>query len=382
MSNQIVIFSHGFGVRRDNRGMFTEIAEALDCPTILFDYNQYDEATNTLTVAPLSQQAAKLRQVIADAKADHPGATIDLICHSQGCIAAGLAKPAGLRNIILIAPATTLNAARMVAVFGSRPGAHLDFAGDSRFPRRDGSTTIVPKTYWPDLENLKPVELFNELAKTANVTIIEAGSDEIVGPTDFTNLSPNATRISIKNANHDFTGTAHPKLIRAITEALEPSVVIVNENDEVIGHKTRSQLERDRPAIYRVTGLWLTNSQGDILLAQRALDKTHDPGVWGPAAAGTVEDDDTYDSNIIKEIEEELGLKDLKLTKGPKRRAANEYNYFVQWYTAVIDKPAADFMIQKEEVEQVRWFSREELARELRDHPKSYFNLGWALEEL
>lgn len=166
----------------------------------------------------------------------------------------------------------------------------------------------------------------------------------------------------------------------------EPRVIIVDENDEVIGHKTRSELDTtDLDKIYRVTALWLTNSKGEILLAQRALDKVHGPGLWGPAASGTLEEGDTYDSNAAEEAEEELGLKDMQLTKGPKRYSQGKgrgYRYFTQWYTAVLDKPAADFNIQKEEVEQVRWFTREEIARELRDHPENYLDLSWPLEAL
>ncbi len=156
--------------------------------------------------------------------------------------------------------------------------------------------------------------------------------------------------------------------------------VIVNEQDEVIGYKQRGTLAIED--IYRVTALWLKNSRGEILLGKRALGKRNNPGAWGPAVAGTVEEGELYDDNIVKEIAEELGLSGIKLTKGPKRRVADGHNYFSQWYTATIDKPAEDFVIQKEEVEQVRWITPEKLAHELRDHPDMYLDMAWALNEL
>ena len=160
----------------------------------------------------------------------------------------------------------------------------------------------------------------------------------------------------------------------------KPKVIIVNEQDEIVGYKTREELNAgDLDKIYRVTALWLTNSKGEILLAQRKLTKKHDPGKWGPAAAGTLEEGDTYDSNIVNEIWEELGLKDLKLTKATKYRVSDYYNYFGQWYTATIDKPAGDFIIQEEEVEQVKWFTREELAQELKNNPQNYLDLSYPL---
>lgn len=74
---------------------------------------------------------------------------------------------------------------------------------------------------------------------------------------------------------------------------------VVNDSDEVIGHKFRNDIDFVKD-IYRVAALWLTNSQGQVLIAQRLLTKDKDPGKWGPAAAGTLEKDETYESNIYK----------------------------------------------------------------------------------
>jgi isopentenyldiphosphate isomerase len=161
----------------------------------------------------------------------------------------------------------------------------------------------------------------------------------------------------------------------------KPRTIIVSDKDEVIGYKERGTLEQSD--IYRVSALWVTNSRGDILLAQRKFTKSHDPGKWGPAVAGTVEEDETYEQNIYKEAEEEIGLKGVKFAKGPKVRIHGEHNYFDQWYTAIVDKPAKEFTIQEEEVEQVKWFTRKELDRELQDHPEWYLSdLRWPFENL
>ena len=74
----------------------------------------------------------------------------------------------------------------------------------------------------------------------------------------------------------------------------------------------------------------------------------------------------------IKEAEEEIGLKDIKPQIGPKERISGKYNYFDQWYTLKIDKLAEDFVIDKSEVEQVKWFPREELLREIQANPDKF----------
>lgn len=158
-------------------------------------------------------------------------------------------------------------------------------------------------------------------------------------------------------------------------------IVIVNDQDEIIGYKERGTLTKED--IYRVAALWVTNSKGDILLAQRQFGKRHDPGKWGPAVAGTVDEGETYEDNIVKEAEEEIGLVGINPTKGAKRRISDEYNYFGQWYTLVVDKPADEFVIQEEEVAQVKWFTCDELMQELERHPERYLkDMGWNLENL
>lgn len=147
-------------------------------------------------------------------------------------------------------------------------------------------------------------------------------------------------------------------------------IVIVNERDEIIGAKERGALIPGD--IYRVSALWLTNPRGEVLLAQRAFTKDHNPGKWGPAAAGTVDDGESYDDNIKKEAAEELGLTGVDFQKAQKIRRTGRYDHFVQWYTASVDRPAEQFKIQASEVAAVRWVSRTDLAADLAARPEQY----------
>lgn len=222
MSKHTVIFSHGFGVRRDSRGMFTEIAAALQAEgieSVLFDYNLYDDQADTLTITPLSKQAEILNRMILDARTASPAGIIDLIGHSQGTVAIGLARPEGVRKTLLLAPPATLNLEVMKEVFLSRPGAQTDFNGISYVPRRDGSTSLITPEYWEDLKQLNPIELFNNLPHDTEVSIINANQDEIILRADFSQLLP-SIKVTGIDADHDFTGPARPQLIQAISSEL------------------------------------------------------------------------------------------------------------------------------------------------------------------
>ncbi len=146
-------------------------------------------------------------------------------------------------------------------------------------------------------------------------------------------------------------------------------IPIVNEQDEIIGYKDRK--DRNTVDITRITALWLWNEKGEALLAQRAFSKSINPGLWGPAVAGTVEEGETYESNIIKEAEEEIGLKNLKPILDQKIRRTSQHAYFVQWFTATIDSNYP-LVKQDSEVEAFRWFSKDELMNLLGNKPEIF----------
>jgi len=148
-------------------------------------------------------------------------------------------------------------------------------------------------------------------------------------------------------------------------------IPIVDEKDTLLEYKERAAINYEHD-IFRTASLWITNSQGDILLAQRKFDKKVDPGKWGEAVGGTVEGEDDYEKTVLREAEEELGIKNMVVQLGPKQFITKPCQYFVQWYTAVIDEPIESFIIQPEEVEQIAWIPKDQLEAELHSDPDKY----------
>jgi hypothetical protein len=220
VSDHIIIYSHGFGVRKDDRGLFTAIAAGLtDAQHFMFDYNQADEATDTLTVTGLDVQAETLRQTITNATRQHPATTIDLVCHSQGCVVAAMVQPAGIRKIIFLAPPDRfLSVDQKIQKFSKRPGAAVHDDGSMTYPRRDGSTTIIPKAYWDSRQGIDPMKLYHGLAGKTDLLIIQADKDEVIGDTDFSGLTE--ARIVPIHTGHDFEGDGRRKLINILIAEL------------------------------------------------------------------------------------------------------------------------------------------------------------------
>lgn len=151
-------------------------------------------------------------------------------------------------------------------------------------------------------------------------------------------------------------------------------IPIVDTSDAIIGFKERADIDYSKD-IFRTASLWITNSRGDILLAQRKFDKKVDPGKWAEAVGGTVEGDDNYEQTVIREAKEELGLNITTLTAGPKQFITTPCSYFVQWFTVVVDEGIDSFVIQDEEVEQIAWVPLAQLRRELATTPEKYIEV-------
>ena len=145
----------------------------------------------------------------------------------------------------------------------------------------------------------------------------------------------------------------------------------VDDQDQLIGVKERTNTDYGSE-IYRVSALWLVNSKGQTLLAKRAAVKDKDPGKWGPAVAGTINEGETYDDNIYKEATEEIGLEGEEFTKGLKIHVTYPRNYFCKWYFVKLDRDTDSLTMQADEVDALEWVDIEQMKQELRSKPDKY----------
>lgn len=146
---------------------------------------------------------------------------------------------------------------------------------------------------------------------------------------------------------------------------------IVNSNDEVVAHKPKDEIDFKQD-IYRVAALWLTDLAGNkVLLAQRGTKTTNSPGLWGPAVAGTVEQGETYETNIYKEAMEEIGLNSVSFTLGPKQFHEGDRRFFCQWFTAQISQDIP-LQLDADEVGGVEWIGWDALLEKYARTPELF----------
>lgn len=147
---------------------------------------------------------------------------------------------------------------------------------------------------------------------------------------------------------------------------------IVNERDEVIGTKLR---EACSPGdITRVSGLFLYTPNREVLIAKRDSGKKHDPDKWAFAVAGTVEVDETYLSNIIKETEEEIGLllRPTDVTVLWYGLVDSNHRFFYTLYAAERVVSLAELRPQPGEVSELRLISAPALFAWVENKPEEF----------
>lgn len=150
------------------------------------------------------------------------------------------------------------------------------------------------------------------------------------------------------------------------------TVAIVDEHDQVVGYKLRSELlPSDR---IRIIAIWAENSKGEVLIAKRAQTRHIDPGCWGPAVAGGVEKDQTYEETAARELFEELGLGGVTLNKLQKVSYTNSRGRarVCQWYKLDWNGQVSELALQTEEVDAAKWIKIDQLKAEVLNHPEQF----------
>lgn len=158
-------------------------------------------------------------------------------------------------------------------------------------------------------------------------------------------------------------------------------------NGNFLGAKTRSFCHSENPGVYhKPVWIWIINNKGEILVQKRALTKKKSPGKWDMPSAGHVDAGESCLTACVRETEEELGLKvkpnDFIFLKEWLNQKGWE---IVQIYLLKNNTSEEDFILQTEEVEQVKWLGYNEFVKllysnEFCNHEKEYKD--WVCEIL
>jgi len=143
---------------------------------------------------------------------------------------------------------------------------------------------------------------------------------------------------------------------------------IVNERDEVIGRKPRSEVHA-RGLLHRAIHVLVFNARGEIFLQKRSMKKDRQPGVWDSSCSGHVDSGEDYDQTAVRELREEIGL---SLSATPEKlfkldACAETDAEFVWVYRCQHNGP---FHLHPDEIETGDWFAPDYVSRWIKEKPE------------
>lgn len=109
-----------------------------------------------------------------------------------------------------------------------------------------------------------------------------------------------------------------------------------------------------------VVHVWIVNSSGEFLIQKRKVDKKGWPGMWDCAAAGSAIFGDSSRDAAIRETAEEIGL-DIEKDKLEALFTVKFAKGFDDNWLLRAEVDIEDLVLQEEEVEDIRWASRDEI---------------------
>jgi mutator protein MutT len=123
---------------------------------------------------------------------------------------------------------------------------------------------------------------------------------------------------------------------------------VIDEKDNVIGSATRQEIRR-KNLLHRGVAVLVLNSKGEIFVHKRVETKDIYPGMYDMFCGGAVLAGENYDEAAIREVREEMGIKNPQLKFLFKFRFKSDINKVLQSvYLCIYD---GKIMIQKEEIE-------------------------------
>lgn len=157
------------------------------------------------------------------------------------------------------------------------------------------------------------------------------------------------------------------------TVTLSPDLLLVTEQDEVVGTAEKMQVHHDG-VLHRAFSVLIFNAAGEYLLQQRAVQKYHSGTLWSNACCGHPTRPTETAAQAGQRLGEEMGFT-TSLTPSftfiyhadlPNGLTEHEFDHV---FTGHYEGPITP---NPDEVMAVRWISHADLLREIADVPDTF----------
>ena len=147
---------------------------------------------------------------------------------------------------------------------------------------------------------------------------------------------------------------------------------VLNEQGEFTGKIATREECHKKGYWHRAVYAFIIDDKGNVLLQKRSANKKLWPNMWDVTVGGHVNSGEFGRQTLIREAKEELGIKisdnDIKYLVGST--SINEQGdiinkHYNECYLITKNIDISNIVIQKEELSEVRYFSKEELIKRI-----------------
>ncbi|PKP36778.1 MAG: isopentenyl-diphosphate delta-isomerase [Bacteroidetes bacterium HGW-Bacteroidetes-15] len=150
-------------------------------------------------------------------------------------------------------------------------------------------------------------------------------------------------------------------------------IALVNPNDEVVGFSDKNSVHREG-LLHRAFSVFVFNSNGELMLHKRALDKYHSPGLWTNTCCSHLPQGMDMDQACHSRLYEEMGF-DTELSYVTK------FHYRVEFTNGLIENEIDHIYVgyfngtpspNPTEVAGYKWMSLQEISKDIDLNPNNY----------
>lgn len=190
-AEEIIVFAHGFGTDKHERGTFDQISEKIidsskNVATVRFSYSGFGESEGDQKVKTLDTMVSDLSSIMNFVKnSKSENSVVKMIAFSLGnhITAEYLAgvNDIELERVILINLPECEFKTRMQCYFKDKSGTKIDDSGVWHLERSSGSTTYVGSEFWDSVSHPeRQLANLKKLTKNFKTYLIRATDDEII----------------------------------------------------------------------------------------------------------------------------------------------------------------------------------------------------------
>ena len=153
---------------------------------------------------------------------------------------------------------------------------------------------------------------------------------------------------------------------------MEEKFDVLNELGEFTGKIACREECHKKGLWHRAVYAFVIDEKGNVLLQKRSSQKRLWPNLWDVTVGGHVESGEFGRQALIREVKEELGIEigdnDIKYLIGSTsiNEQGNIINkHFNECYLIIKNIDITDIKLQKEEVSEVKYFSKDEILKKI-----------------